>query len=74
MSARSRRAGSEIPVSADAASSSGTSASNVCGSAKGAPPSHLPTVRTVRVRRSSTRKRNRHVTPRRRSAQSAESK
>ena len=74
MSARNRRAGSDVPVSACAPSSSGTSASNVCGSTSGTPPSHRPIVRRVRMRRSSTRIRNRQLTPRRRSVQSAESK
>src|SRR5216117_1903866 len=52
---RRRRAGSEVPTSACTPSSSATSASYVCGNTSGTPPSHRPTVRSVRMRRSSTR-------------------
>src|SRR5439155_13311819 len=74
MSARRRRAGSERPASASEPSSSGTSASNVCGITRVTAPSDRPRVSTRRKRRSSIWTRKRHITPRRRRLQSGASK
>src|SRR5438128_2486895 len=68
---RRRRAGSDVPTSACTPSSSATSASYDCGNTSGTPPSHRQTVRSVRMRRSSTRIRNRQLTTRRRSVPEA---